>query len=248
MPKDKELLQDELVKSLAEQLDMTEQEILSFIEKSEETDLEKGKMKEPVKAEEPAEDEESEDEESEEDEDEPSDEEKEKAIRSDLEKSIVDSFKKLKAMDRVEKSTDDLFKSMEDKFEDRLEKSITAIKEEYTSSIGELKDTIEELQKSVNLIGNQSQGTKGIRFNAFLEKSNDTSSIVKDGKTYLDIRDRDGISEAMFSVIEKSGDESEIKKSMSADLINYQGSNELSTRAVKSLINNGYYFKQQIQE
>ena len=259
MSKDKQVEQNELVKSLAEELDMSEEEILSLIEKSEEDELEKGgKMKKSDDKEKEGKEDvevnvEVDKEKENDDEDDDKEDKEEKATKkseeADLVKSIQDSMAKLKELRgaKSEPKSDDVIKSYFTEFNDDFKKSLEVFKGEVNEFITPLQEEIAEIKKSLDTIGENSQGQKGVRFNSFLEKSGDNSPMVKDGKTYLSSSDRDGISEAMLSVIEKSEDDS-LKKSMSADLINYQGSNQLSKEAIVGLNQNGYYFKEQIRE
>lgn len=253
MSKDKQVDQNELVKSLAEELDMSEEEILSLIEKSDEDELEKGgKMKKADGKEKEGEEDGEKEEGDEEGAEDSDDEDKSKSEEADLVKSIQDNMNKLKELrgaKPVDKN-DDVIKSYFAGFSDDFKKSFDTFKSEVNEFITPMKEEIAEIKKSIDTIGENSQGQKGVRFNTFLEKSGDNAPVVKDGKTYLSSRDRDGISEAMLKVIEKSekSGDSDLKKSMSADLINYQGSNQLSKEAVVGLNQNGYYFKEQIQE
>ena len=86
-----------------------------------------------------------------------------------------------------------------------------------------------------------------MRFNNYLEKGGDKPYTSKDGKTVIASTDRSAISEAMLSTIEKSQDE-DFAKSMGVDLINYQGSGQLSERAIASLNKAGYIFREQVRE
>lgn len=228
---------DEIVKSLAEDLGMKEDEIRSLL-KSEDSEEEKEDKEE--------------DEEKEEDEKESEKSEKQDITSmsdDDIKKSIsglVQELNKRKPEVKIEKSeNDNLLKSLTDEFQ----KSISSIKEDLqksvTESISAINSKVEEIQKSVNSIGENSKGLKGMRFD-FIEKAGDTAPIVKDGVTYLSSSDRNGISEAMLDIVEKSENE-DLKKSVSADLINYQGSGELSKRAITNLNKNGFYFKEQMK-
>lgn len=227
----KDELTNEEIASLAKSLDMSEEELQDLLKSEDEEEKE----------------EESEDEEKEQEE------ETEKSEVKDIEKSIKENLLKLKELKKkdevIEKSgTDDLMKSFELSISDKLEKAVSGIKETFEKSLESLQTKFDELEKSINLIGSQSQGTKGVRFNSFLQKSGDSTPISKDGKTIISAKDRESISNAMVDVIEKSREDEDLQKSMTADLINYQGSNELSERAVKNLNKHGYLFDIQAQE
>lgn len=242
MSKEQQELSDELIKALSEGLDMTPEELTDLL-KSEDEDLEKGdKMDE-------------EEEEETEKKDNAEEEKKEDTKKSeieDLQKSIADSLNKLKELkgivveEKVEKSEDDnLMKALEDS-NNKLEKAISDMQESFNTTLEGVQSKIEEISKSVELIGESSQGTKGIRYSSFLSKAGDTAPIQKGDKTYLDSRDREGISNAMLDAFEKSEDD-DFKNKMKADLINYQGSGVLEPRAIINLSKAGYMFKEQLE-
>lgn len=157
----------------------------------------------------------------------------EKSDKQDLLKSLSKNVKKLtKAINKSQNS--DILKSLVSKIES-LEANLDLVKSQSS-----------DIFKSVDAIGSNSQGTKGMRFNNYLEKGGD-KPFTKDGKTIISSTDRDTISEIMLSTIEKSEDE-DLVKSMGVDLINYQGSGQLSERAVKSLNKAGYFFREQVRE
>ena len=230
---------EEIIKSLASELGMEESEVRTMLEKAEAKEDSAEDKKEDKKEGESEEDKKKREEE------EGKGEKKEgfkpfekkegteKSQKNDIFKSILKSNKKLmKVIKKSQKS--DLLKSL-------------------ISTIGELKSEMdliksqgEDIAKSVDTIGSVSQGTKGAKFSNFLEKGGD-KPYTKGDKTVLSSRDRDSISEAMLGVIEKSQDE-DLKTSMSTDLINYQGSNQLSERAVKNLNKSGYIFREQAGE
>ena len=243
MSKDNNQEMEEIIKSLSQDLDMPEDELRDLLNKSEEDEVEKAEEKT---------DEEEKEDNSEEEKKEKEDMKAEKSEQEDLLKSIKADILKYKESlpqkEKVEKSeSDDLMKSMEDMFSDKLEKAMSDVRSTFTDSLESLKSTVEDIQKSVNLIGSTSQGTKGVRFSSFLEKSGDTQPFLKDGKTIIDARDRETISNAMLDIMEKATDD-DLKKSMSTDIINYQGSNELSSRAIMNLNKAGYLFKEQVQD
>lgn len=158
----------------------------------------------------------------------------EKSDKSDLFKSLRKDMKRLtKAINKSQNS--DLIKSLND--------TVTSLKEDLAI----MKSQSDDIYKSVDAIGSNSIGTKGMRFNNYLEKGGDKPFTSKDGKTVIASTDRDSISEAMFSVIEKSQDE-DLAKSMGVDLINYQGSGQLSERAIANLNKAGYLFREQVKE
>jgi len=234
-------LSEEIVKSLADELEISEDEIRDLL-KSEDEDKEE------------------ETEEKEEGEEETEEaEEKQKSESQDLSSMSDDDLKKSLSElvsevnkrhststkeDVVKSDESDIMKSVVSE----LQKSVGEIKDELqkslSTSINELNEKVDDIVKAIDVIGENSRGLKGVRFD-FIEKSGD-SPIEKDGKIYLSSRDRNGISEAMLTTIEKSQDD-DFKKSVSADLINYQGSGELSKRAIINLNKGGYYFKEQMK-
>lgn len=224
---------EEIVKSLAQELDMSEDEINQLL-----------------KAEEEKEDESEDDDEKEDKED--MEEETEKSEISDIKKSISENLLKLKSLTKSEtkeepkQDLNEIFKSFD--FESKIEKAVSGMKDDFQKSIETLTNTISEIKKSVDLIGNSSQGTKGMRFNTFLQKSGDSEIKSVEGKTVLKSTDRDAISYALADIIEKSTD-SDMTTSLSNDLFNYQSdSSQLSSRAVMSLNKAGYIFEEQIKE
>lgn len=233
-------LSDEIVKSLADELDLSEDEIRELLKSEHESEEgEKEEGEETEETEEQAEKSEKEDLSS------MSDDDLKKSLSELISESNRRKEKEVTKEDKVEKSDNsDLMKSMVDE----LQKSVDSIKDELQKSLSDsiesINDKVDSVVKAIEVIGENSKGLKGVRFD-FIEKSGD-SPIEKDGKVYLSSRDRNGISEAMLSVIEKSQDD-EVKKSVSADLINYQGSNELSKRAIQNLNKGGYYFKEQMK-
>jgi hypothetical protein len=230
---------EEIAKSLVSELGMSESEILDLINKGEEKEDSPEDKKEDEK-------EESDDEKKKREEEEAKKGEKkegfkpfekkemsEKSQSNDIFKSVIKSNKKLMKVIKKSQNSDVL-------------KSLVSTIEELKSEMSLIKSQGSDIMKSVDTIGSVSQGTKGARFNNYLEKGGD-KPYAKDGKTVLSSRDRDSISEAMLGVIEKSQDD-DLKTSMSTDLINYQGSNQLSERAVKNLNKSGYIFREQAGE
>jgi len=234
MSKNKQPLSDEIVKSLAEELDITEDEIRDLLksesEETEESDDEK----------------EEEEEDSEEKEEEKAEKSEESDISKmsddDLRKSVADLMQEMtKRQKPAEHKDNDINKAIENglmSFRDDIVKS-------FEDRIESLTNRLDNISSTIDAIGQTSKGLKGLRFD-YIQKSGDMDPVEKDGKTYISSRDRDSISEAMLDVISKSEDE-DIKRNTSADLINYQGSNELSERAVKTLNRNGYFFKEQMK-
>jgi molecular chaperone GrpE (heat shock protein) len=158
----------------------------------------------------------------------------EKSDKQDLLKSLSKNVKKLtKAINKSQNS--DILKSLVSKIES-LEANLDLVKSQS-----------DDIYKSVDAIGSNSLGTKGMRFNNYLEKGGDKPYTSKDGKTVIASTDRAAISEAMLSTIEKSQDE-DLAKSMGVDLINYQGSGQLSERAIANLNKAGYIFREQVRE
>lgn len=158
----------------------------------------------------------------------------EKSDKEDLFKSLNKNVKKLtKAINKSQNSD--------------ILKSLVSTVESLKADLGLVKSQSDDIYKSVDAIGSNSLGTKGMRFNNYLEKGGDKPYTSKDGKTVIASTDRAAISEAMLSTIEKSQDE-DLAKSMGVDLINYQGSGQLSERAIASLNKAGYIFREQVRE
>ena len=227
----------ELIKSLVSELGLTEEEVLEALYKSDDSE---------------------EDEKEDSAEDKKEDEKEEKKEEKKPEEKMDKSEKTAEAGEMAEKSQkQDIFKSLRKDMK-KLTKAINKsqnsdILKSLVSTIESLKSDLElvksqssDIFKSVDAIGSNSQGTKGMRFNNYLEKGGD-KPFTKDGKTIISSTDRDTISEIMLSTIEKSEDE-DLVKSMGVDLINYQGSGQLSERAVKSLNKAGYFFREQVRE
>jgi len=158
----------------------------------------------------------------------------EKSEGEDLFKSLRKEVKKLtKAINKSQNSD--------------ILKSLVATVESLKADLDLVKSQSDDIYKSVDAIGSNSMGTKGMRFNNYLEKGGDKPYTSKDGKTVIASTDRAAISEAMLSTIEKSQDE-DLAKSMGVDLINYQGSGQLSERAIANLNKAGYLFREQVRE
>lgn len=244
-------IDEDLVKSLALELDMSEEEI-SLLMKSDDNDdddgevdgkkkpeteddekeVEKGKKKEPamVKSEEV---------------------DLKGMSEDDLKKSISGYMSELKSRkgdddQKVEKSeNNDLLKSIETNLMKSFSDSLNSIKEGFETSMSTMSEKITEISKSVEQIGEASQGTKAMNFN-FIEKSEGERSFEKDGKTVISSKDRDTISNKLLDLIEKSTDD-DFKATASADLINYQGSGEFSKSMLSTLNKNNIYFREQVK-
>lgn len=238
---------EDLVKSLALELDMSEEEIYSFLKSEEEGDDGDdvdGKKK-------PVDEEEGDDDAGEGKPGFAKGEAGDLSVMSDddLKKSISGYLSELKLRQggkNIEKSANDtLMKSIETNLMKSFSDSLNSIKEEFKNSINEVTGKVNEISKSVEKIGEASQGTKAMSFN-FIEKSEGESSFEKDGKTIISSRDRDTISNKLLDLIEKS-DDNEFKSSASADLINYQGSGEFSKSMLSTLNKNNIYFREQIK-
>lgn len=234
--------EEELLKSLASEIGMSETEIKALIEKAEEMEEKEDKK-----------------------EDEEEEEKTEKSEEQEIMKSIKSEFEKLKTLNTNKEQTkeedlnksedNDILKSLQeglsslkDDLQKSMEDSLSAmVSEKIEKSLSGFGEKMEEISKSLDLIGESSQGTKGMRFSNYLQKSGDTSPVEKDGKTYISSSDRKGISDAMVSLIEKSEDEG-MKQSVTADLINYQSTGTLTDYAVKRLNKSGIMFKEQMND
>lgn len=237
--------QEELLKSLASELDMSETEIKAYLEKAEEIEVAEAKK-----------------------EDEEEEEKTEKSEEQEIMKSIKSEFEKLKEINSkkeqpkkedLNKSEDnDIVKSLEtlregftsfkDDFQKSMEDSLSEmVSDKLEKSLNGFGEKLEELSKSIELIGESSQGTKGVMFNNYMKKSGDNSPIEKDGKTFISSSDRNAISESMVTIIEKSEDDS-LKSSVTADLINYQATGNLTEFAVQRLNKAGIMFKEQMND
>jgi len=231
--------QEEIVKSLASELGMSESEILDLINKAEESSEEEDSAEDKK-------------------EDKEEDKKEEKKESEEEDKKMDKSEKTAEAGEAAEKSQkQDIFKSLRkdmkkltkaiNKSQDNdLLKSLVSTVESLKSELDLIKSQSDDIYKSVDAIGSNSQGAKGVRYSNYLEKGGD-KPYTKGDKVVLASTNRDAISEAMFSVIEKSTDD-DLKKSMGVDLINYQGSGQLSERAVMMLNKSGYIFREQAGE
>ena len=215
----------ELIKSLVSELGLSEEEVLEALYKSDDSEEDED--------EDSAEDKKEDEKEEKKEESEKKEDVSEKSDKQDIFKSLRKDIKKLR--ETIEKSQDN-----------ELIKSLVATVNSLKEDLELVKSQSSDIFKSVDAIGSNSQGTKGMRFNNYLEKGGD-KPFTKDGKTIISSTDRDTISEIMLSTIEKSEDE-DLVKSMGVDLINYQGSGQLSERAVKSLNKAGYFFREQVRE
>ena len=202
----------ELIKSLVSELGLSEEEVLEALYKSDDSEEDED--------EDSAEDKKEDEKEEKKEESKKKEDMAEKSDKPDIFKSLRKDIKKLR--ETIEKSQDN-----------ELIKSLVATVNSLKEDLELVKSQSSDIFKSVDAIGSNSQGTKGMRFNNYLEKGGD-KPFTKDGKTIIQSTDRDTISEIMLSTIEKSEDE-DLVKSMGVDLINYQGSGQLSERAVKSL-------------
>jgi hypothetical protein len=233
---------EEIAKSLASELGMSESEILDLISKGEEKEDSPEDKKEDEKEDETEEGKKKKKKEGREKDGESKEgfkpfEKKEdaaeKSQKDDILKSIAKSNKKLMKVIKKSQKSD-------------LLKSLVSTIEELKSEMNLIKSQGSDIMKSVDTIGSVSQGTKGVRYSNFLEKGGD-KPYQKGDKTVLSSQDRDSISEAMLNILEKSSDD-DLKQTMSVDLINYQGSNQLSERAIKNLNKSGYIFREQSGE
>jgi len=248
---------EDLVKSLAEELDMPEEEIKLLLksddtgdkdkkkEGEDEEEEEKGKKK-PVKEDE---------EEEEKGKKKPEMKKSESGdlsgmSKDDIKKSISSLMGELKTRDNspvIEKSeTNNLLKSLEDNLTKSFTDSLGEMKEGFEKSVKDLTDEVSSLKETIEVIGENSQGTKGVDF-GFISKAGDDAPIVEEGKTIISSKDREFISNKLFEIIEKSTDDN-LKKSASVDLINYQGSGEISKNMLSTLNSNDVFFKEQMKK
>lgn len=194
-----------------------------------------------------------------EEEDDDDDSEKEEKEGEDMEKSLkADIASKLAELRNLSKPKEDLNKSNGNddliksfgKMKDDLIKAIGEYKEEVTvlkSENDDLKKSIGEMKETLEKIASNSQGTKGMRYtnNNVIEKSMDVEE--KDGKTYFDSRDREGILKSMEEIMEKSKDD-DLVKAIGDDIIQLNSTNSITQGAVRRLNKAGVYLKEQMEQ
>jgi hypothetical protein len=152
-----------------------------------------------------------------------------KSIQSKLDelKTLQVELKKLTPIEKSETATDDLVKSFNAKTES-LEKSFGELKEEFSTSLSDITKSLATLQKSIETIGENSRGMKGHQFSNFIQKSGE--GVTEDGFTVLSIHNKEGISQSLLDIMEKS--EGSEKEALSSAIMN------LECTGVGSLVQN----------
>lgn len=232
---------------LAKSLDITVEELddlLKSAEADEDEDISKAKTEESTEDKEGTKEEEE-------------DEEDEDKVDVDVEKSLkADIATKIAELKEIQKSkapetnpNDELMKSFGEMKED-LVKSIADFKEEVTSiktENEELKKSLGEIQETVSKIGENSQGTKGMRF-GMSNVINKGLEMEEDGdKKYYASTDKRGLLKAMEGIMKSSKDD-DLNKSVGDDIIQLESTGKLTQGALKRLNENQVYVKEQREQ
>lgn len=208
-----------------------------------------------LKAEEAEESPEQEEKEDEGDEETEQEESKDKeAMKKSLKQDIASKIKELQDLEKSEK--EDINKSEDND----LMKAFTSMREELIGTLSgykqevellkgendELKTTLSKVQETLEIISKNSQGTKGMRFNSgnVIEKSIEPDE--RDGKMFLDSRDKEGILKSMENIAKSSNDE-DLVKSVEDDIIQLCATSQLTEGAIRRLNKNQIFLKEQYE-
>jgi len=222
---------EELIKSLTEELELSEEQVEVLLKSGDYDEKDKGG---------------DDDDEKKSKKDDKGDDTK-KASKDDLMKSLKDTLNQLQALEpekKIEKSnTDDLEKSIGDKVEKSLNDFKDGLEKSYKDKNEELVTLVKGLKDTIDTIGENSQGIKGQQRFDYIQKSGDDDIVKEGNKTYIPYN-KQVVANTMLGIIEKSEDE-DLKKSFTPHLMNLQGSGELTPDGVKLLNQEGFFLKSQ---
>lgn len=227
-----------------------------LLELSKSLDISFEELQDLLKAEEAEESSEQEEKEDEGDEETEQEESKDKeAMKKSLKQDIASKIKELQDLEKSDK--EDINKSEDND----LIKAFTSMREELVGTLSgykqeveflkgenvELKTTLGKVQETLELISKNSQGTKGMRFSSsnVIEKSIEPDE--RDGKTFLDSRDKDGILKSMENIIDSSKDE-DLTKALEDDIIQLCATGQITAGAIRRLNKNQIFLKEQNEE
>lgn len=232
MSEDKKINKDDLIKSLAEAANLSEEEAAKLINDNEGDDKVLEKAKKP-----------------EEDEDEYS-EDKEKEMEKAMmdAKTAFEAYKGKKPKKEVEKSleenlspsnNDEMLKSMETLFgglKESFEEKLDTIEKSVETSQDTLKEELELMKSQIEEIGSFTPSPKmeGMTNQAIIEKAID-GGIQEDGKIHLSLKaHKDQIGELVGELVGEA--EGDMLKSLEVDLSNYVAGSGILGETAKRIL------------